>query len=340
MCSPSVCGFNRKYAFTLVELLVVIAIIGILIALLLPAIQMSREAARRMQCRNNLKQIGVACLNHVVRQGHYPSSGWGPQWVGDPDRGYGKNQPGGWVYNILPDLELLALHDMGKGKSNAEKKEISLLVINTPVLVMNCPTRRIIKHFAASVGGQEGGVPVFYVVRGDYAACIGTKSIVEVSSSGNVNDPSDINNYCNGVIYMKSMIKPSDIHRGASHTLMVGEKYINADKYLTDTIADPGGTSNGQIGDNGDNLNLFVGHDPNNNRVSYSPPLHDKKGTWMINYFGSAHAASCHFVCCDGSVHVISYDVDPKVFRTSGARLITPSRPDLTPTSSEPVFSE
>jgi type II secretory pathway pseudopilin PulG len=95
--------------------LVVIAIIGILVAMLMPAIQSARESGRRTTCANQLKQLAFAALNHHNTHKTLPAGGWGYAWIGDPDRGNGRKQPGGWIYNSLPYLEETNLHDLGMG---------------------------------------------------------------------------------------------------------------------------------------------------------------------------------------------------------------------------------
>src|SRR5829696_5080832 len=142
------CNRNLARGFTLVELLVVIAIIGILVALLLPAVQAAREAARRAQCMNHVKELALACVNHESTHKHFPSGGWGLLWVGDADKGSGEEQPGSWLYNILPYIEEQARHDMPKdGQANGapqqkQKDGAFAMVIMAAPPVFHCPSRR------------------------------------------------------------------------------------------------------------------------------------------------------------------------------------------------------
>src|SRR5262245_20972346 len=139
--SPACC----RTAFTLLELLVVIAVIGILLALLLPAVQSAREAARMVECKNHLKQIGLAWLHHHSVHKFFPTGGWGSNWAGDPDRGYDKRQPGGWAYNSLPFLEEGSIHDLGKGMvygGAPDKKTVLAGAAQSASSIFLCPSRR------------------------------------------------------------------------------------------------------------------------------------------------------------------------------------------------------
>jgi prepilin-type N-terminal cleavage/methylation domain-containing protein len=135
-----VSGIVRS-GFTIVELLVVIAVIGILLALLLPAVQMARETARGMECRNKIKQLVLGVANHESTFGHYPSNGWGWLWVGEPDRGTGSKQPGGWIYQTLPFVEQANLHQLGSGQPDPLRR-ISLAEMSKRTIpLVRCPSR-------------------------------------------------------------------------------------------------------------------------------------------------------------------------------------------------------
>jgi prepilin-type N-terminal cleavage/methylation domain-containing protein len=338
----------QKRAFTLVELLVVIAIIGILIALLLPAIQAAREAARRMQCRNNLKQMGTACLTHYDRQKHFPSGGWGWDYVGDPDAGYGSRQTGGWIYNILPGLELLGLHDMGKGASAAGKLHDAQILIQTPLSILACPSGHPVKLFTATtwafqlyLNGSPQKVPTptpMMVARTDYASCCGSQTISEISNGDPANrkpanDPTgNAGTYMNGIIFQCSSIAQKDVSRGTSHTFIIGERFYNQNEFFSGT-----GTA--------DNECMWVGQDNDLSRNTSLPPIRCNNTVTSVTQFGSIHPSTAHVVLADGSVHAVSYDVSQDTARTNayrcaGARCVTAAIPGLTPTSSAAVWDD
>ena len=298
-------GDHRK-GFTLVELLVVIAIIGILIALLLPAIQAAREAARRSTCSNHLKQIGVASLTHENANRHYPTGGWGYWTIGDPDKGFGRDQPGGWIYNILPFLELKSVHDMAKGLNTADKRKMTNALTKIPLEVMNCPTRRPSILFQNPWNGTYTGVnsddntaTANFAARSDYAGNCGNR-VWCFPPDLSPQDPKVML----GVIFQQSTVKVSDIRDGTSHTLLAGEKYIAPDHYLDGWAV-------------GDNEGMYQGFSDDILRSAEPtnfPYRRDRRGDDGYNIgFGAAHSFGAQFVFSDGSVKPIGYDIDATV---------------------------
>lgn len=319
---------STRSGFTLVELLVVITIIGILIALLLPAVQAAREAARRMQCQNNLKQLGLGGLNHEASMGYFPTGGWGWYWVGDPDRGAGIGQPGGWTYNVLPFIEQQSLHDLGAGSSNNATRARQA---GTPLAVFNCPSRRAAILYPYTAGVPHNSDPLSLVARGDYAvnsagsqgsppppSCSLTCACGPGPPAGYWPNPSssepayhgwtDTSSF-NGISYERSRVTVAMIRDGLSNTYMIGEKYAWPDHYM-----------DGQ--DQEDNTVLFSGFTNDNSRATYAVPRQDQAGYsgWADCAFGSAHAGGWNAVFCDGSVRTMSFTIAFTIHERLGNR--------------------
>lgn len=313
--------------FTLVELLVVIAIIGILVALLLPAVQAARETARRSQCINNLKQWGMACQLHHDTHKVYPTGGWYGIFWGDPDTALQKSdgkpltlkdQSWGWMYQVLPYIE----------ESNLWSESNDLVIIRDGPAMATCPSRR-------EPTRRFHWLPATGELLSDYA--------------GNAGDTSPDNTWANGLtpirlesafaakpvqhtgvivtqdkdtrnrgVLRNPLVATKHITDGTSHTIMLGEKYVPRNAY-------PGGAW-------GDNFAWTRGSewegirfaDPAGNNPTandHFPPLNDDAvgqysatdelacACWI---FGSPHPGGFNAAMCDGSTRPISYDVDGK----------------------------
>jgi prepilin-type N-terminal cleavage/methylation domain-containing protein len=311
------------WGFTLVELLVVIAIIGVLVALLLPAVQAARESARRMQCQNHLKQIGLAWHNHNDTYGHLPTGGWGWGWVGDPDEGVGVKQPGGWAFNILPFVEAQDIYNIARGKVGQPKQADLARMVGTPVKFYNCPSRRKPGLYPITSTSRRNFEPVSLGAKTDYAANCGDQQWNEYNEGppnlnpsnpvppdqvppGTANGP----RVYTGVCYACSKIRFAEISDGTSNTIMVGEKFLHPTRWATGVDA-------------ADNENLYVGFNNDHFRSSgtnYYPPRADNPNPNFANLqvWGSAHTSVFNVVLCDGSVRGISYTIAQQPFRSLG----------------------
>jgi prepilin-type N-terminal cleavage/methylation domain-containing protein len=313
-------GTRALRGFTLVELLVVITIIGILIGLLIPAVNMVREAARRTQCANHLGNLGKAMLAYQqAHQDTLPTGGWGYTWMGQPDCGYGATQPGGWLYNILPHLEAGTRYDMN---TNAARGSLASMTMD----VMNCPSRRPNEACPGKAAMRNADPNAAGLgAKGDYAAnagCVpdiggtsqGSPACDAFPGPGSLQEGMDPNyqgwkgaNTFNGICYARSQV--TTIPDGASKTILLGEKYVSQDAYTAGTAP-------------GDTRNMYVAFSSDNFRSTYYPVKMDQLqlNPYGASSFGSAHTSGCAFVFCDDSIHWISYGIDPQIFQCLGSR--------------------
>ncbi|WP_040351487.1 DUF1559 domain-containing protein [Blastopirellula marina] len=318
---------HRRNGFTLVELLVVIAIIGVLIALLLPAVQQAREAARRMQCTNNLKQLGLAFHNYHSTLGCFPFG-----WNISADLNIQ-----GWSLQLLPYLEQAALNDKYDPRApafneaaaagfNAAAVTGNLEVIQTPLNAFMCPSAaaEVLSDYNVPEDALETGLPpvelTWTAARGDYSATAGIRGAYASLAYGANPPPSR-----SGVLWetvpggRTSCPRVADVVDGTSNTFMVGErlggpsvyKLRKIDATLTTTY---GGTQGGGWGDA-----LHGDHWPQGSL--YDGSLGTNGGACIINCsngrgvgFFSFHPGGANFLMCDGSVRFIPSTIEGFTF--------------------------
>lgn len=326
------CATNLR-GFTLVELLVVIAIIGVLVALLLPAVQAAREAARNSQCKNNCRQIALGMLNFESANRAFPGGGWGFRWMGDPDRGVGPGQPGGWVYQIAPLLEAGAVNLIGKGTSSMApiaRKAVIAKQREVTVPIFNCPTRREVVTLISVEQCVNADNPAVDA-KSDYAANGGPRPmqgagppyqcVAQYPNCGNyewkMTSPGD--EALRGIVGQRFGAEMRHITDGTAYTIAAGEKWHDPRYYDTVSLENYQiGTPNAADDNPGDNSSMWQGYDQDTVRfpAQSRPPQKDYIAGTQPGYgnlaqsMGSAHPATLNVAMCDGAVKSVEFGID------------------------------
>jgi prepilin-type N-terminal cleavage/methylation domain-containing protein/prepilin-type processing-associated H-X9-DG protein len=289
----------RRTGFTLVELLVVIAIIGVLVALLLPAVQAAREAARRMSCQNNLKQLALATHAHLDAYQVFPHGG--AHWKYTPTFSGGvpqikDKQFGSAFYQLLPFMEQQPIFEASKATGTTDVLK-SKAVVESIVPALFCPTRRAPQYFINTYGSLDGANPsTAYTLLDPY-------NLGSVRTA-----PTDYayNNDRNSGPIVRFEPRPSGgsitligmaaIIDGTSTTMLFGDKRLNVRSL---------GANQGD-----DNEGWSVGWDQDLVRNNRRKPLIDAVTGTGDTRFGSSHNGGFNVVMCDGAVKNISYNID------------------------------
>jgi prepilin-type N-terminal cleavage/methylation domain-containing protein len=312
---------SQRRAFTLVELLVVIAIIGILIALLLPAVQAAREAARRVQCANNLKQVGLALVAYERANKKFANDAGDFMQVTlhptDPNADVYPN----WMVSMLPFMDEITSYNTwvqlaGYRTVAQVNPNAAVMLAATPIRSLYCPSRRGAAPYPTRSGLSIGGAVITKAARSDYALNGGADAQPAMNHADpQVGLPGIWDALKVGSAQGKSKtVRVRDVKDGLSKTYFAAEKMIPMDSY-----------ESGQFW--GDDSSIYICPLGDCVRFAEQPPQHDiinhfdnNQTCWACHSFGSAHSSCWNAVYCDGSVHSLTFTMSFATHRALASR--------------------
>lgn len=315
----------RSAGFTLIELLVVIAIIAILIALLLPAVQQAREAARRSQCKNNLKQIAIALHNYHDTHGVFPpgcigSTVWSQPGSAGPDFGKPVVRMS-WVPQIFPYIEQTALYNQIAPLMSTSAATSTYPGRGILISVLRCPSdpnsdkRDLMSDSTSPISPQPHSFT-------NYAGCQGSLGTHAAAAT-------DQSPRLNGMFFAMSSTKMRDVTDGTSNTLFLGEIRLVACKTSGAGI-DTASAWHGAIWNNFGSTTWFSAINPPNSRqtdrltrcvTDYAPvPCANVNGGNNYLHARSAHTGGAHVAMVDGAVRFVNDNIDSTLYRSLATR--------------------
>lgn len=303
--------FSRSRGFTLIELLVVIAIIAILIALLLPAVQQAREAARRTQCKNNLKQLGLAMHNYHDNLNTFPF-------------GFDERETL-WHAMILPYMDQAPLYNtliwqegtVGNWDFDGSPNEKAG---GTLIEAFRCPSMAIPEHVTNE--GIPGRVPVSY--RACSSSNAASDDISTIPASVTPKIALEMQTGLDGMFFGCSKVKIRDVTDGTSNTIMIGESYTEPTYVKDGQGMDYWAFGAPQTGSWDCIPGDLGGTEYCEGLGSCKSPINSRRnpniaGVLMEMSFGSYHVGGAHFALADGSVRFISENIDMTLYQSLGS---------------------